>query len=336
MTGIRAKPAAARVATPSTARSEAMPALEKRDGSRKRADEVTRFEQQPGSATTLEAPASERRGNASALRAAESRAQTDSGEAKWKTPPPGVDVVPNTTGKGAWIEKWQSPKTGKWVHNYTLAFMEKRAEKKFVDNRRFAAALGDVRAQVSKDLGRDGSKAQLCALAVALIDQGYFRVGNEESDDNGVYGVTTLEARHVDVRAGGEVQFEYVGKKSVEQHRVVVDKQIAKVLQRLLAKAKPDERLLVHGKDVIDAGDVNRYLDKFDVTAKQFRTFHATRLLHEQLSEQRDVPKEQRAAVVTAAFEHVAALLGHTPAVCQQSYVDPTVVTAYLEGDRDG
>jgi DNA topoisomerase-1 len=192
--------------------------------------------------------------------------------------------------------------------------------------------LGDVRAQVKKDLAKDGTKAQLCALAVSLIDQAYFRVGNEESDDNGVYGVTTLEARHVDVSASGRVDFEFVGKKRVEQHRVVVDKRIAKVLKRLLAKTAPDERVLRHEGSNIDAGDVNRYLEKFDVTAKQFRTFHATRLLREQLAEHRDVPKGEREAVVDAAFEQVAALLGHTPAVCRKSYVDPTVVESYLAG----
>lgn len=261
---------------------------------------------------------------------ADSRAFTADGEAKWKTPPPGVDVVENDGGRGAWIEKWRSPTTGKWVHNYTQAYMDARADKKFVENKKFAKVVTDIRKKVTKDLGRDGSKAQQCALVVALMDQAYFRVGNEESDDNGVYGVTTLLKRHVDIGADGQIEFRYVGKKSVEQHRVVVDKKLAKILKRLHARAGADDaRLFEHQGNVIDAGDVNDWLEPFDVTAKMFRTFHATRLMREALGQHAGAPKAEREALVAAAFEDTAALLGHTPAVCRSSYVDPTVIEEF-------
>jgi DNA topoisomerase-1 len=265
------------------------------------------------------------------------RSLTADGQLKWKVPPPGVEIFENESGRGAWIEKWKSPKTGKWVHNYTAAHMETRSQQKFVANRRFGQVVGDIRAQLAADLGRDGTKKQVLALVVTLIDQAYFRVGNEESDDNGVYGVTTLLNRHVNIGTAGKVEFEYVGKKSVEQHRVVVDKKLARILKRLKAKAGGDDgRLFQFNGGAIDAGDVNAYLKKFGVTAKNFRTFHATRLIHEQLSGHGDAPKAEREAIVTQAFEHVAALLGHSPAVCRTSYVDPKVVDTFMRAGGGG
>lgn len=317
-TTTRSRPAAEAKSDPP--RPSAVPAAEK----------PATFDAKPGQASALPAPSP--KGRPAELLRAEAPASAG-GEPKWKTAPPGAEVIENTTGRGAWVEKWRND-SGKWVHNYTLAYMEQRSDVKFVDNRRFGEVLTDVRARVAKDLGRDGTKAQLCALVVALIDQAYFRVGNEESDDNGVYGATTLLKKHLSVHDDGRVEFEYVGKASVEQHRVVVDKQIAKILKRLKAGAGPDDRLFVHKKkDVIDAGDVNRYLAKFNVTAKQFRTFHATRLVREALLEQAHLPKAERPAAVEATVEQVAALLGHTAAVCRGSYVDPTLIDDYVAGE---
>lgn len=51
-----------------------------------------------------------------------------------KTPPPGVQVIPNDTGAGTWAEKWRHPTTGKWVYNYTLEQVERAANAKFKDN----------------------------------------------------------------------------------------------------------------------------------------------------------------------------------------------------------
>ena len=49
------------------------------------------------------------------------------------------------------------------------------------------------------DLGAEGmSLERACAVAVRLLDLGYFRIGNDVyADQNGSFGLTTLERRHV-------------------------------------------------------------------------------------------------------------------------------------------
>ncbi len=247
---------------------------------------------------------------------------------KWKVAPAGVRIVRNQSGEGDWLEKWRS-KDGKWVHNYSLASMAQSADAKFADNRRFARKLPEIRAAYEDALA-GGDRRAVVALAVAVVDRTYFRVGNEESDDHGVFGVTTLQNRHVSVR-GSVVTFDFVGKKKVAQHRVVEDAVLAKLIAGL-KRGGPKERLFSFDGQAVDAAEVNAFLKPFDATAKNFRTYHATRMAREYLLAHPAANAEARAAVEKEMFETVAEALGHTPAVCRQSYVDPRVITAYENG----
>ncbi len=255
---------------------------------------------------------------------------TAAGERKWKVPPPDVQVIPNRDGAGEWIEKWRSPKSGKWVHNYTVASMARRAGDKFVKNREVGRVLPAVREKVRQDILGNGREA-VVALVVLLIDLAYFRVGNEDSGDNEVFGATTLQAQHVTLERDRAV-FEFVGKHRIEQHKLVADPQLLAGLRRLLRKKQPADRLFAHGGQAIEAREVNAYLEVFGMTAKQFRTYHATRMMHAFLRRHADAPASAREAVLAEGFERVAAELGHTPQVSREHYVDPHLVAAYIEG----
>ncbi len=45
-----------------------------------------------------------------------------------------------------------------------------------------------------------------------------------------------------------------------------------------------------------------------------------------------DVPVAQRKKAVKTMFEVVSKWLGHTPAMCRKSYVDPMIVKAFEKG----
>ena len=253
------------------------------------------------------------------------------GKPLWKTPPAGVVVIPNDTGRGHYVEKWAS-KEGTWVYNYTVEFVRARAEAKFADNLIFGQRLSAIRKRYRSDLKKPGPRRSL-ALIVALIDQACFRVGNEKSEGNGVYGVTTLRPEHLTIE-GKTARFDYVGKKRVEQHRVVVDAHIAKLLKALKKKAKgdPDARLFREGSRNITGKDVNAYLAEFGVSAKQFRTYHATRMARQLLLKSSARTAKDRSKAVKAAIGEVSRHLGNTATVCESSYVDPQVVHRFMEG----
>ncbi|HYM96894.1 MAG TPA: DNA topoisomerase IB, partial [Candidatus Sulfotelmatobacter sp.] len=86
----------------------------------------------------------------------------------------------------------------------------------------------------------------------------------------------------------------------------------------------------------VTSDDVNQYLREItgeDCTAKDFRTWAATVLAACALREAEPFDSEAEARRnVAAAIDTVARRLGHTRAVCRQSYVHPAVIDAYRDG----
>src|SRR3954469_15767932 len=87
----------------------------------------------------------------------------------------------------------------------------------------FGRVLSRARERVLMDLGTEGmSRDRACAAAVRLLDLGYFRIGNDVyADQNGSFGLTTLQRRHVR-KQGGTMIFCFVGKSGIE-HCITID-----------------------------------------------------------------------------------------------------------------
>lgn len=271
------------------------------------------------------------------------------GKQKWKAPPPNVDVIvnhENTDGRG-WIEKWRAPgkggvpdPNGKWVHNYTLEEMQRKAGEKFVKNRGFAQNLGELRMQMARDLrGSLDDKSTRTALAVAIIDRTYIRVGNESStkrsagdeEKQDTYGITTMLGQHLRIEDEKAV-FTFVGKSEVAHTKVVEEPRLVKMLADLKKRTAAGDELFAGVK----ASDVNDWLEPFGGTAKSFRTYHATRMATDAFrawdATHKGATTQERENIVQAVVAEVAERLGHTPAVCQGSYIDPAIVTLFVKG----
>lgn len=248
----------------------------------------------------------------------------------WKAAPKNTKVVKNTTGTGEWVEKWWNQERGQWVHNYALETRAANEAAKFRELKNFAGALPKIRGSYRADLKKDG-REQIIALIVALIDQAFFRIGTRDTDQDDVYGATTLRKRHLSFHKN-EAHFEFFGKAHQEQHKMVCDPLITALLKKLRAACRSQhDRLFRHEGRPISAAEVNAYLAKHGATAKQFRTYHATRLAREKLLQRKKEP-ENKQRVVGQVIEEVAGMIGHEPATCKKSYVDPRVVNAFLAG----
>jgi DNA topoisomerase IB len=106
--------------------------------------------------------------------------------------------------------------------------------------------------------------------------------------------------------------------------------------QRLFAYAAPPGAR--RGWRELDSADMNRYLrDLFglEVTAKDFRTWHATVLAAVGLAVSSDAARSPsaRKRAVSRVIREVADYLGNTAAVCRGSYVDTRVIDRYLDGE---
>jgi DNA topoisomerase-1 len=251
----------------------------------------------------------------------------------------------------AWTDVWICPDpkgsiqaTGRDArrrkqYRYHAAWIAKQDERKYGRLAAFVRALPELRKKVRRDLrGRAGSREQVLALLVTLLEATFIRVGNEEyRRSNGSYGLTTLEDRHVSIR-GDRIIFDYRGKGGIAGHIEVVDRTLARLVRA--CRDIPGRHLFQYLDERgirrrIRSTELNAYVDglaKENFTAKDFRTWGAT-LAAATLLERHDrivigVPGKRAMLDDIAA---VAERLGNTPAICRKSYVHPALLQAYQD-----
>jgi len=190
------------------------------------------------------------------------------------------------------------------------------------------------RLAMARDLDQDElDRARVTAIALRLIDLGWFRVGSDRhTRTSGTYGITTLRKRHVSVR-GNRIRLCFAGKGRSQIRTSLVDDELAAAVRELL----PGGRMFRHERDGwlcnLTSRTVNDYVKEHlgeEFTAKDFRTWGGT--LQAAVAFAEHAQAGDGKGVVTAVMRRVADRLGNTPAVCRRSYVAPAVVEQYLDG----
>jgi DNA topoisomerase IB len=255
----------------------------------------------------------------------------------------------------AWRDVWVTPyphghlqavgtdDAGRRQYLYHPEWRTRRDAEKFERMLAFGKALARARELVVTDLAREGMPLQrACAAAVRLLDLGYFRIGNDVyADENGSFGLTTLERRHVR-RHQDRLVFAFVGKSGVEHEIEIDDRVVIEAIEVMRRRRGGDLRLLSYKEGrswrSVLPDLVNAYLREatgLEATAKDFRTGHATVLAAAALAETPEPGATQasRKRAVAGAMKEVSSFLGNTPTLARSAYVDPRVVEAY-EGGR--
>jgi DNA topoisomerase-1 len=205
---------------------------------------------------------------------------------------------------------------------------------------RFAEKLPELRAATSEHMDCEGlCFERVCAVAVRLINLGWFRVGTDRyAKTSRTFGITTLRKGHVSVR-GSRISFRFRAKHSVQVHTAIVDAEIAATLKELIA-LPGGARLFRYERDgevyPLDARKVNDYIRAYmgeEFSAKDFRTWGGTLVAAIALAE-RGLPESEaeQKRTIAAVMRTVGERLGNTPAVARASYVSPAVIDQYLDG----
>ncbi|RHW28250.1 DNA topoisomerase IB [Nocardioides immobilis] len=254
----------------------------------------------------------------------------------------------------AWEQVWICPhprghlqavgvdEAGRRQYIYHPAWVEQRSAEKYNRVLRFGRRLPRVRERVLTDLALGEVCEEVgCALAVRLLDLGYFRIGNDVyAAENGSFGLTTLERRHVR-RERDVLVFQFVGKSGVEHRIEVDDPLVMEILDRMRRRRSASDPSLLCFRvgrrwRSLTPDLVNEYLREvsgLDATAKDFRTWHATVLAAAALAEApADVSATARKRAVAAVMREIADYLGNSATLARSAYVDPRVVDAYEEG----
>jgi DNA topoisomerase IB len=254
----------------------------------------------------------------------------------------------------AWRDVWICPwpnghiqavgidAAGRRQYLYHPEWRVKRDAMKFDHVLQVARKLPKARIAILEHLALDGMPEQrAAATAVRLLDLGYFRIGSDAyTDAHGSFGLTTLERRHVS-RRGGLLVFSFVGK-SGKEHCIEIDDPLSvAAVETMRRRRGGSDRLLAFKDDRhwvdLDAGRVNDYLREStgtEITAKDFRTWHATVLAAAALgaTDDKATSRTARAKAVREAMNEVATYLGNTATIAKSSYVDPRVLDLYESG----
>jgi DNA topoisomerase-1 len=252
-----------------------------------------------------------------------------------RIPPAWTDVHIAASERTA-IQAWGFDAKGRRQYRYHPRAVERGDRRKYYRVRQLARDLPAVRAAVYRDFRRPGlGREQVAAGVLRLISEGFLRVGSERyAKENKTFGITTLRKSHANVN-GECVIFSYMGKRSIDQRQVVVARDLAGFVERLLAT--PGQRLFRYQRDGkwedLDARDVNDYLQTvtgFPYTAKDFRTWGGTLRAATVLAELGPpASKSEATRNVALAMRLVAGELGNTPTICRKSYVHPVLIAQY-------
>jgi DNA topoisomerase IB len=252
----------------------------------------------------------------------------------------------------AWTDVWISPrpnaklqatgldKAGRRQYLYHPVYRARQEQAKYDKLVRFAERLPDLRRAMSDDMrAEDLTQERVAAVAVRLINLGWFRVGSERyAKSSRTFGITTLRKRHVAIR-GSRISFRFRGKHSVQVRAAIVDADLAKAMRSLLA-LEGGSRLFRYerGDEIypLDGRKLNEYIRQQmgkEFSAKDFRTWGGTLVAAIELAE-RGLPEQEREQkrTIAAVMRKVGEQLGNTPAVARASYVSPAVIEQYLDG----
>jgi DNA topoisomerase-1 len=234
-----------------------------------------------------------------------------------------------------WVARWKDKLTGKlkyvWLSD-TAPIKQRREVLKFDLARELDAQLDTIRACIERDLSDLDSGRWRIATACYLIDRLCLRVGDEKDPDEAdTVGATTLRPEHVTLHDDGVAEFRFLGKDSVLWHKKLeLPETVRRNLEELIRTARPSNSAGNGDRSHpsrdrpqlfpnVSSRDVNAYLSEAlgvpGLTAKVFRTHHATMAVQECLDEaglQPSDPEYAKWEAASLANLQAAVLCNHT------------------------
>ncbi|MGA2874041.1 MAG: DNA topoisomerase I [Nitrososphaerales archaeon] len=188
-----------------------------------------------------------------------------------------------------WIACWTDKLSGKvkyvWLHD-SSSIRQMRDKTKYDKAQKLEKNIEKVRAYISKSMGSKDPKIRRIATACFLIDKLAMRVGDEKDEDEAdTVGASTLRVEHLKFRENA-IDFDFFGKDYVRWQKTLeiapADRAALENLKEFCKGKKSDDLIF----DGITSRHVNKFFSKASpgLTAKVFRTFHATTVVKSYLN----------------------------------------------------
>lgn len=217
--------------------------------------------------------------------------------------------------KFMWIAKWDDKLNNKekyiWLAD-TSSVKQQREKEKFDHAKDLQKTIELVREHISSNLNSSNLKRRKIATVCYLIDNLSLRVGDEkDKDEADTVGATTLRPTHIKFDENGLVTFDFLGKDSVRWHKQV--RLPTPVIENLKEFIKDSNSALFNG---IRSDAVSQFLGEAVpyLSAKVFRTYHATKTVKECLMEhkvKKSDTEHEKKYVATLANLQAAIICNH-------------------------
>jgi len=234
--------------------------------------------------------------------------------------------------EGLWVARWKDRFSDKmkyvWLAD-TASAKQAREARKFDKSTALHGRLPEVRAHIQSALADPDPKRRMVAAACYLIDALGLRVGDEKDPDEAdTVGATTLRPEHIVLHEDGVAEFRFLGKDSILWHKKLpLPELVQRNLSELIQDARPpdvikrDKRHPTRDKPQlfpsVSSHDVNVFLGEVlpGLTAKVFRTHHATHRVEQSLAQsgvQRADPEYAKWQATVMANLEAAMFCNHT------------------------
>jgi DNA topoisomerase-1 len=192
-----------------------------------------------------------------------------------------------------WVAKWRDKLTEKikyvWIAD-SVRFKQEREIIKFNEALELEQLVEKVRSHIETNLTSDDITRRKVATVAYLIDALKLRVGDEkDKDEADTVGAVTLRGSHIKIDDSGNVEFDFLGKDSVRWVKTIkLPSQVVDNLRSFIGKPREPVFSGVRS-EMVNAflGEVTPWL-----TAKVFRTYHASRVVRDYLAKDELRPED--------------------------------------------
>jgi DNA topoisomerase I len=189
-----------------------------------------------------------------------------------------------------WVARWLDELSDKtkyvWLAE-TSHLRQAREKEKFLKADSLSENLDRVRQVIREGMRSKDIKRRKIATVAYLIDRLAMRVGDEKDEDEAdTVGASTLRVEHVKSYED-HIEFDFLGKDSVRWEKSLPISEDTRVLARNLTGFSKDKQPEEQIFPEVSSSQVNRFLGGVmpGLTAKVFRTFHATNTVQNYLDQ---------------------------------------------------
>ncbi|XP_074290840.1 DNA topoisomerase 1 beta-like [Silene latifolia] len=215
-----------------------------------------------------------------------------------------------------WLARWDDPVKPNQCKYVFLAASSRLKGKndmeKYQKARELKNHINKIRKSYTKDFKSKDVTIKQTAVATYFIDKLALRAGNEKDDDEAdTLGCCTLKVENVKQIPPNILEFDFLGKDSIRFYqKFETEPLVFKAIEQLRKGKQPQDQLF----DKLDTHKLNTHLKTFmpDLTAKVFRTYHASMTLNNLLWEEVDSDDvKQKLEIYKNANKQVAILCNH-------------------------